>query len=151
MNTTTKKQQNGDEIAASLLGEGFLTVNKRLIESLLREKTPPVYIVGYITLLALARHQEEATDQGVCRAEVFVTVPELSRMLNMDEKCMRTFIYWLEDVKHWMSKRLINGRRAILLTQYDQHTCNKRRVRKVVAETVTPVNSSKFSNEDIWK
>lgn len=151
MNTVTKKQQNGDEIAANLLGEGFLTVNKRLIESLLRENTPPVYIVGYITLLALARHQEEATDQGVCRAEVYVTVPELCKLLNIDEKCARKFIYWLEDVKHWMSKRLINGRRVILLTQYDQHTCNKRKARKVATETVVPENNSKFSNEIPWK
>lgn len=138
-------------MAANLLGEGFLTVNKRLIESLLRENTPPVYIVGYITLLALARHQEEATDQGVCRAEVYVTVPELCKLLNIDEKCARKFIYWLEDVKRWMSKRLINGRRVILLTQYDQHTCNKRKARKVATETVVPENNPKFSNEIPWK
>lgn len=146
----TKKQQNGDQIATNSLGEGYLTVNKRLIECLLKDGVGNDFIVGYITLLALARHQAESTEQGVCHAEVFVTVPELRKLLSMDENRMRNFIYWLEN-KNWATKRLINGRRVILLTQYDQHTCvQKRRAKKTVQPEEEPVVISKFSDETAW-
>lgn len=147
---TTKKQQNGDQIATSSLGDGYLAVNKRLIECLLKENVGCDYIVGYITLLALARHQDECTEQGICHAEVFVTVPDLRKLLGMDENRMRNFIYWLEN-KDWATKRLINGRRVILLTKYDEHTCLTRKKTRKPKATVEEVYSvSKFADEKPW-